>query len=261
MNVLEKKAELEAKQAELQAEMDRIAKEAEKAELIEQAKKTAQHYLNQDVGLAINRNNWIKKHFSEANNANVKITEEKRTLKRNATSWRIDDNKVLETYTKEVTELSLAYVNPATKGEYKIRVDEEGKMELPYSVADSFRSYKRISTVVDKIESYIESQNIKTKQRNAQETANDAAVAYLEEKYPNSTVTYKKGWYSNPYNRSREGFDTHEVTVKHTNGVAVVMNIYTSNEENQTFKLGYKSVNLGDLTKDVEQLINTLDTI
>ena len=74
-------------------------------------------------------------------------------------------------------------------------------------------------------------------------------------------MTYKKGWYSNPYNRSRKGFDTHEVTVKHTNGVAVVMNVYTSNEENQTFKLGYKSVNLGDLTKDVEQLINTLDTI
>lgn len=261
MNVLEKKAEIEAMQAELQAEMDRIKKEAEQAEEIERAKKTAQSYLNRDVMLIVNTNNWVKKHFIETDNVNVKITEEERTLQRNATSWRIDDNKVLETYTEKVTELSLVYVNPVTEGKYKIRVDEDGKMELPYSVADSFRSYKRISTVVNKIESYIESQNIKTKQRNAQGTANKAAVAYLEEKYPNSTVTYKKGWYSNPYNRSREGFDTHEVTVKHTNGMSVVVNVYTTNEENQTFKLGYKSVNLGDLTKDVEQLINTLDTI
>ena len=261
MNVLEKKAELEAKQAELQAEMDRIAKEAEQAEEIERVKKTAQRYLDQDKERVAHNNRWVNKRFDETDNVNVKITEEERTLQRNATSWRIDDNKVLETYTEKVTELSLVYVNPVTEGKYKIRVDENGGMELPYSVADSFRTYKRISTVVDKIESYIESQNIQTKQRNAQETANKAAVAYLEEKYPNSIVTYNKGWYRSPYDRHGNGIDTHEVTVKHTNGVAVVMNIYTSNEENQTFKLGYKSVNLGDLTKDVEGLIDVMSSI
>ena len=261
MDVLEKKAEIEAMQAELQAEMDRIKKEAEQAEEIERVKKQAQRYLAQDKEGVDGINRWINKLFGETDNVNVKITEEKRTLQRNATSWRVDDNKVLETYTKEVTELSLVYVNPATEGKYPIRVNEEGKMELPYSVADSYRTYKRISTVVSKIEEYISNQNYKRAKENAQETANKAAVAYLKEKYPNSTVTYKKGWYRSPYDRYGNGLDTHEVTVKHTNGIAVVMNVYTSNEENQTFKLGYKSVNLGDLTKDVEQLINTLDTI
>lgn len=261
MNVLEKKAELEAKQAELQAEMDRIAEEAKLAEEIERAKKTAQHYLNQDVMLVINRNNWIKKHFSEANHINLVTRKETKTLSETAKTYIGDVYTTVETFTKEVESLSLVYINPATKGEYKIDVDREGKMELPYSVAKSFRSYKRISTVISKIEEYISNQNYKRARENAQETANEAAVAYLEKKYPNSTVTYKKGWYRSPYNKYGDGIDTHEVTVKHTNGVSVVMNIHTSNEENKTFKLGYKSVNLGDLTKDIEQLINTLDTI
>ncbi len=261
MDVLKKKAEIEAQQAELQAEMDRIKEKAKKAEEIERLKKTAQSYLAQDKERVTDRNRWINKRFSEINNVNVKINEDEITLQRNAASWRIEDNKVFETYTEKVTRLSLVYVNPSTKGKYEIRVDENGGMGLPYNVADSFRTYKRISTVVDKIESYIESQNIQTKQRNAQETANDAAVAYLEEKYPKSTVTYKKGWFMNPYDRSREGYDTHEVTVKHTNGMSVVMNVYTTNEENQTFKLGYKSVNLGDLTKDVEGLIDVMSSI
>ena len=239
MDVLEKKAEIEAMQAELQAEMDRIKKEAEQAEEIERVKKTAQRYLNQDAMLVINRNNWINKLFGETDNVNVKITEEKQTLQRNATSWRIDDNKILETYTKEVTELSLVYVNPATEGKYEIRVDENGGIELPYSVADSYRTYKRISTVVDKIESYIESQNIKTKQRNAQETANDAAVAHLTELYPDSTVKYEKGWVSN-YGRRSGGYDVHQVIVSHPNRHTVTMNVGYSSEK--VFTLNHPSV-------------------
>jgi multidrug efflux pump subunit AcrB len=261
MDVLEKKAEIEAMQAELQAEMDRIKEEAEQAEEIERVKKQAQTYLNQDAQRVISKGKWVQRRFDETNNINVKIKKGTVELKRNASSYRINDNEIIETYTKEIEELSLVYVNPFTKGEYEIRIDENGGMELPYSVADSYRTYKRISTVVSKIEEYISNQNYKRAKENAQETANEAAVNYLEEKYPNSTVTYKKGWYRNPYDRHGGGLDTHEVTVKHTNGISVVMNIYTSNEENQTFKLGYKSVNLGDLTKDVEQLINTLDTI
>ena len=268
MDVLERKAELKSKQAELdakvaemEAELDSIKKEAEQAEEIERVKKTTQRYLEQDKERVADKNRWINKRFGETDNVNVKVNEETITLQRNASSWRIEDSKVLETYTEKVTKLSLVYINPATEGKYEIRVDENGGMELPYSVADSFRTYKRISTVVDKIESYIESQNIQTKQRNAQETANVDAVAYLEEKYPNSIVTYKKGWYCSPYSRGREGRDTHEVIVKHNNGMSVVVNVYTSNEENQTFKLRYKSVNLGDLTKDVEGLIDVISSI
>ena len=62
MDVLEKKAEIEAMQAELRAEMDRIREKAEQAEEIERVKKTAQTYLNRDVMRVINMNNWIKKH-------------------------------------------------------------------------------------------------------------------------------------------------------------------------------------------------------
>jgi hypothetical protein len=261
MDVLEKKAEIEAMQAELQAEMDRIKKEVEQAEEIERVKKQAQTYLNQDAQRVISKGKWVQRRFDETNNINVKIKKGTVELKRNASSYRINDNEIIETYTKEIEELSLVYVNPFTKGEYEIRIDENGGMELPYSIADSYRTYKRISTVVYKIESYIGNQTIKTNQRNAQEKANDAAVAHLTELYPDSTVKYEKGWYRNPYDRHGSGLDTHEVTVKHTNGISVVMNIHTSNEENQTFKLGYKSVNLGDLTKDIEQLINTLNTI
>ena len=261
MDVLEKKAEIEAMQAELQAEMDRIKEEAEQAEEIERVKKQAQTYLNQDAQRVISKGKWVQRRFDETNNINVKIKKGTVELKRNASIYRINDNEIIETYAKEIEELSLVYVNPFTKGEYKIDVDSEGGIELPYSVTHSFRKYKRISTVVSKIEEYISNQNYKRAKENAQETANKAAVAYLEEKYPNSTVTYKNGWYRNPYNRHGSVLDTHEVTVKHTNGISVVMNIHTSNEENQTFKLGYKSVNLGDLTKDVEQLINTLEII
>jgi hypothetical protein len=239
MDVLEKKAEIEAMQAELQAEMDRIKEKAEQAEEIERVKKQAQTYLKQDEMRFITKNNWIKSRFSEINNVNVKINEEKETLLRNASSWRIDDNKVLETYTKEVTKLSLVYVNPTTKGKYEIRVDENGGMELPYSVADSYRTYKRISTVVYKIESYIESQNIQTKQRNAQETANDAAVAHLTELYPDSTVKYEKGWVSN-YGRRSGGYDAHRVMVFHPNGNVITMNVGYSTEK--VFTLYHSSV-------------------
>ena len=239
MDVLEKKAEIEAMQAELQAEMDRIKEKAEQAEEIERVKKQAQTYLKQDEMRFITKNNWIKSRFSEINNVNVKINEEKETLLRNASSWRIDDNKVLETYTKEVTKLSLVYVNPTTKGKYEIRVDENGGMELPYSVADSYRTYKRISTVVDKIESYIESQNIQTKRRNAQETANDAAVAHLTELYPDSTVKYEKGWVSN-YGRRSGGYDAHRVMVFHPNGNVITMNVGYSTEK--VFTLYHSSV-------------------
>lgn len=261
MNVLEKKAELEAKQAELQAEMDRIKEEAELAERIEKCKQSAKNYLNVDVNRVKTKNHWVKRYAIEAKNVNVVVKKGTTTLTENAKTYINDDYTTVETFTEEVELLSLVYVNPNTKGEYKIDVDSEGGIELPYSVTHSFRKYKRISTVVSKIEEYISNQNYKRAKENAQETANKAAVAYLEEKYPNSTVTYKKGWYRNPYDRHGGGLDTHEVTVKHTNGISVVMNIHTSNEENQTFKLGYKSVNLGDLTKDVEQLINTLETI
>jgi hypothetical protein len=261
MNVLEKKAELEAKQAELQAEMDRIKEKAELAEKIERAKTSAKNQLANAINRVKTKNHWVKRFAIEAKNVNVVVKKGTTTLKETAKAYINNDYTTVETFTEEVESLSLVYVNPNTKGEYKIDVDSEGGIEAPYSITHSFRTYKRISTVVSKIEEYISNQKYKRAKENAQETANEAAVAYLEEKYPNSTVTYKKGWYINPYNRSREGFDTHEVTVKHTNGVAVVMNVYTSNEENQTFKLGYKSVNLGDLTKDVEQLINTLDTI
>ena len=239
MDVLEKKAEIEAMQAELQAEMDRIKEKAEQAEEIERVKKQAQTYLKQDEMRFITKNNWIKSRFSEINNVNVKINEEKETLLRNASSWRVDDNKVLETYTKEVTKLSLVYVNPTTKGKYEIRVDENGGMELPYSVADSYRTYKRISTVVYKIESYIESQNIQTKQRNAQETANDAAVAHLTELYPDSTVKYEKGWVSN-YGRRSGGYDAHRVMVFHPNGNVITMNVGYSTEK--VFTLYHSSV-------------------
>ena len=239
MDVLEKKAEIEAMQAELQAEMDRIKEKAEQAEEIERVKKQAQTYLKQDEMRFITKNNWIKSRFSEINNVNVKINEEKETLLRNASSWRVDDNKVLETYTKEVTKLSLVYVNPTTKGKYEIRVDENGGMELPYSVADSYRTYKRISTVVYKIESYIESQNIQTKQRNAQEKANDAAVAHLTELYPDSTVKYEKGWVSN-YGRRSGGYDAHRVMVFHPNGNVITMNVGYSTEK--VFTLYHSSV-------------------
>jgi len=245
MDVLERKAELKSKQAELdakvaemEAELESIKEEAEKAERIEQAKKTAQRYLEQDKSEVISKNDWIKHRFNETTNVNVKITEGKRTLQRNATSWRIEDNKVLETYTKEVTELSLVYVNPTTKGNYKIRVDEKGGMELPYNVADSYRTYKRISTVVGKIESYIESQSIQTQQRNAQETANDAAVAHLTELYPDSTVKHEKRWKSN-YDR-RGGYDIHQVIVSHPNGNAVTMNVGCSSDK--VFTLYHTSV-------------------
>ena len=261
MNVLEKKAEIEAMQAELQAEMDRIKEEAERAERIERAKTSSKNMLANAVSQVKTKNHWVKRYAIEAKNVNVVVKKGTTTLTEIAKAYIDGDYTTVETFTEEVESLSLVYVNPVTKGKFEIRVDREGRMELPYSVADSLRTYKRISTVVSKIEDYIQKQNYKRAKENAQETANKDAVAYLEEKYPNSTVTYKSGWYRNPYSRSREGFDTHEVTVKHTNGVAVVMNVYTSNEENQTFKLGYKSVNLGDLTKDIEQLINTLDTI
>jgi len=237
MDVLERKAELKSKQAELdakvaemEAELDSIKEEAEKAERIEQAKKTAQRYLEQDGEKIKTTNWWIKHRSGETTNANIKVNEEKQTIQRNATSWRIDDNKVLETYTKEVTKLSLVYVNPTTKGKYEIRVNEEGGMKLPYSVADSYRTYKRISTVVDKIESYIESQKIQTKERNAQKTANDAAVAHLTELYPDSTVKYEKGWISN-YGRRSGGYDVHQVIVSHPNGNIVTMTIGCNNEE------------------------------
>lgn len=261
MNVLEKKAEIEAMQAELQAEMDRIKEEAERAERIERAKTSAKNHLANAVNRVKTKNHWVKRFAIEAKNVNVVVKKGTSTLTENATAYINDDYTTVETFTEEVESLSLVYVNPNTKGEYRIDVDSEGGIELPYGITHSYRTYKRISTVVSKIEEYISNQNYKRAKENAQETANKDAVAYLEEKYPNSTVTYKKGWYRSPYDRYGNGIDTHEVTVKHTNGVAVVMNVYTSNEENQTFKLGYKSVNLGDLTKDVEQLINTLDTI
>ncbi len=230
MDVLEKKAEIEAMQAELQAEMDRIREKAEQAEEIERVKKTAQRYLEQDKSGVISKNDWIKHRFNETTNVNVKVNEEMATLQRNATNWSIEDNKVLETYTEKVTKLSLVYVNPTTKGKYEIRVNEEGGMELPYSVADSYRTYKRISTVVDKIESYIESQKIQTKQRNAQETANEAAVAHLKEMYPDSTVKYEKGWRSN-YGRRSGGYDIYQAIVTHPNGNVISMNIGCNNEE------------------------------
>lgn len=239
MDVLEKKAEIETRQAELQAEMDRIREKAEQAEEIERVKKTAQLYLERDEKNIKDMNWWVKHRSGETTNANVKVNEKKQTLQRNATSWRIDDNKILEIYTKEVTKLSLVYVNPTTKGKYEIRVDGNGGMELPYSVADSFRTYKRISTVVDKIESYIESQNIQTKERNAQETANDAAVAHLTELYPDSTVKHEKRWKSN-YGRCSGGYYIHQVIVSHPNGNTVTMNVGYSSDE--VFTLYHASV-------------------
>ncbi|MDB4343529.1 hypothetical protein OAA15_00750 [bacterium] len=261
MDVLEKKAEIEAMQAELQAEMDRIKEKAEQAEKIERTKASSKNMLANAVSRVKTKNHWVKRYAIEAKNVNVVVKKGTTTLTEIAKTYIDGDYNTVETFTEEVESLSLVYVNPNTKGEHRIDVDVDGDMGIPHSIANSFRSYKRISTVISKIEEYISNQNYKRERENAQETANKAAVAYLEEKYPNSTVTYKKGWYRSPYDRNGKGIDTHEVTVKHTNGVSVVMNIHTSNEENKTFKLGYKSVNLGDLTKDIEQLINTLDTI
>ena len=237
MDVLEKKAELIAKQAELdakvaemEAELDSIKEESETAQRIEDAKQYAQTMLKQDEQRVISKGKWVQKYFDETTNINVKIKKGTSKIQRTASSWKINDGKPLETYKEEIEELLLVYVNPATKGEYEIKVGNDGGMELPYSVANSERKYKRISTVVDKIESYIESQNIQTKQRNAQETANDAAVAHLTELYPDSTVKYEKGWKSN-YGRRSGGYDTYRVIVSHPNGNTVTMNVGYSTEK------------------------------
>ena len=110
---------------------------------------------------------------------------------------------------------------------------------------------------VDKIESYIESANIQTKHRNAQETANVDAVAYLKEKYPNSHVEYSKGWKSN-YGRRSGGYDTHEVVVKHSNGFAVVMDVRVGGDD-ETFRLVYRAVRVGEMSDNVEKILNTLE--
>ncbi len=239
MDVLDKKAEIEKMQAELQAEMDRIKEQAERAEHIEKAKKDAQRYLAQSVERINGKNYWVGIRFSETDNANVKIKEEKETLTRSATSWRIEDRKVLATYTETVTRLSLVYVNPITLNEYKIEVDENGGMELPYNVADSFRTYKRISTVVNKIVDYIGRKATKARERNSQEKANTEAVAYLTELYPDSAVKYETGWKSKRYHSSG-GFTVHTVMVIHPNGNTVTMNVSYSSKE--VFTLSYPKV-------------------
>jgi hypothetical protein len=230
MDVLEKRAEIEKMQAELQAELTQIKEQAEQAEEIKRAKMAATRFLIQDKERVDNKNYWVNKRFSETDNANVKVNTEAILLERKAKSWKIEDSKVLATYTEKVTKLSLVYVNPITLNEYEIRVDEDGKMELPYTVADTYRSYTRIKTVVNKIVDYIESQNTKARLRNSQEEANTEAVAHLTELYPDSTVKYEKGWKSN-YGRRGGGYDVHRVMVIHPNGNTVTMNVGYSSKE------------------------------
>ena len=73
MNVLEKKAEIEAMQAELQAEMDRIKEEAERAERIERAKTSAKNQLANAVNRVKTKNHWVKRFAIEAKNVNVVV--------------------------------------------------------------------------------------------------------------------------------------------------------------------------------------------
>ena len=120
MNVLEKKAEIEAMQAELQAEMDRIKEEAERAERIERAKTSSKNMLANAVSQVKTKNHWVKRYAIEAKNVNVVVKKGTTTLTEIARAYINDDYTTVETFTEEVESLSLVYVNPNTKGEYKI---------------------------------------------------------------------------------------------------------------------------------------------
>ena len=108
MSALELQEEIKAKQAELQAELDRIADEARLEKQTKDANDSAIRQLNQRIKKQESKNTWIKHYAGVASNSNISIKSSTVEFKEVARVW-FQDNKTVGEHTAEQEVLTLVY--------------------------------------------------------------------------------------------------------------------------------------------------------
>lgn len=254
MSALKLQEEIKAKQAELQAELDRIADEARLEKQTKDANDSAIRQLNRRIKQQENKNTWIKHYAGVASSSNISIKSSTVEFKEVARAW-FQDYETVGEHTAEQEVLTLVY--KVNTQEFTIDVDDEGMIELPYNVAKSFRKYKNINTVMNKLIEHVDETTRRTKNKNQQETANQDAIEYLKSKYPTAEVKLDTEWVRGHSGRyTNDGYTKYIAKVTLDNGVTVFMNITPSNT-GQTFALHFSRVGFKQV-KNCDELIKSL---
>jgi hypothetical protein len=98
------------------------------------------------------------------------------------------DKVELDPITKSINTSSLFY------GDYKITFNNDNKMELPGNISNSFRSYKKIGTVIEKIDEYVRVQSVKTNAKTRMDNAIKKSEEHLKALYPQCELKYTSEW-------------------------------------------------------------------
>jgi hypothetical protein len=258
MNALELQAEIKAKQAELQAELERIDEEARREKHIQDAHDYAIRKLNKRIQSQKDKNTWIRHHHNVCSNGNIIIKSSTARFSETAYNWNKDGKESFGDHTSEQEVLSLIYKTDIH--EYPISVDDEGKMELPYHIATSFRKYKNIKTVIDKIEEYIQSTDRKKRYENQYEIAKQDALNHLKSIHPTAEIKLDTEWIRG-YGSS-PGYNKPVVRVYLDNGFVISMTIGTGgSDEDKTFNLSYYKIGLKQSVKNCDAFIKALTQI
>ena len=190
-NVLQLEAEIKVKQDLLNQELKSIENEVRKQREIENAIKLANERVNVWEYETKIKNSYILKAYNEGCLLTNKLKVENKDITRTQIPyyyWDGMDKVELDPIIRSINASSLFY------GDYKITFNYDNKMELPGNISTSFRSYKKISTVIEKIDEYVRVQSSKKENETNMARAIKKSSEHLTKLYPHCELKYTSEW-------------------------------------------------------------------
>jgi hypothetical protein len=258
MTVLEKQEKLKSQQDQIQKELDQIKFQASN----EKARKHAFAVTEKDVdGLVESQNKVnIEVENLEKENENLFIKTTLSEIKRNVTAYIYDSGnspeyKTIGEVTKKVTIKSLFY--KAGGKDFKIEVFSNGSIEIDFYITGSFRRYKKIGTVVNKIDNYVQNQIDKNNTQAKHEIAKEDAFKCLIKEFPNTRIEETCKYV--PKTKYGGGYETYGARIIFKNGIVIKVSISPNPEKD--FTLSFKSMALYGSKVGIEEVMKTISNL
>jgi predicted RNA-binding protein Jag len=245
---IEKLNQLKAQQAQIELEIQNQEKlaqnEIKKAEAIDSAKTKLKRKVVEAQLLNQFKTSLIDKYPElQATHKPITITETPWTYLFNGEKY--DEKWQGAPIEENVLSIELKYQD------YTLDIKPNGKVELPYSIANSLRQYT-IKGAIKKIDKYINEQDRKEAQKNAKAKALTDAVDFLtrsiKQTGANATITHKVTGSMVPDYSSRSGSNKvwsewNEITIQFENGNRL------------KYRVGYNST--GTFTLSLQEFLDT----
>ena len=238
----------EQKLIELKREEERIKAEkeaVEKAQKIEKAIQEKKFIMQNDLLAADKQRDAVATFFKDFPKGwEMKDKVEKRTY--TAYSWVGDKYDKKDIHWEEEVDVKTSFIEKEgykvlvekhivdTSGRYSYRphYKDKGwgmKVKGPgFDYKEEERFYKRVGTVVDKIDTKINTKKSEEKAKNSYEVYARAEFKKLQEKYPEAEMKLEHNWKRYSYSKHGEGYYMWEAPIKFQNGVSVTIRFHSN---------------------------------